>query len=61
MQPHKTTIGAGAFIGTNSSLVAPAKFGAGAYIGSGSVITMRWRWSAASKPSAKTARRATAS
>lgn len=36
---HKTTIGAGAFIGTNSSLVAPVKIGAGAYIGSGSVIT----------------------
>ncbi|QWG16178.1 bifunctional UDP-N-acetylglucosamine diphosphorylase/glucosamine-1-phosphate N-acetyltransferase GlmU [Bradyrhizobium sediminis] len=36
---HKTTIGEGAFIGTNSSLVAPVKIGAGAYIGSGSVIT----------------------
>ena len=36
---HKTTIGAGAFIGTNSSLVAPVKIGDGAYIGSGSVIT----------------------
>src|SRR5689334_4151291 len=36
---HRTTIGAGAFIGTNSSLVAPVKIGAGAYIGSGSVIT----------------------
>jgi bifunctional UDP-N-acetylglucosamine pyrophosphorylase/glucosamine-1-phosphate N-acetyltransferase len=36
---HKTTIGAGAFVGTNSSLVAPVKIGAGAYIGSGSVIT----------------------
>ncbi|MFZ2155057.1 MAG: bifunctional UDP-N-acetylglucosamine diphosphorylase/glucosamine-1-phosphate N-acetyltransferase GlmU [Bradyrhizobium sp.] len=36
---HKTEIGAGAFIGTNSSLVAPVKIGAGAYIGSGSVIT----------------------
>ena len=36
---HKTTIGAGAFIGTNSSLVAPVKIGKGAYIGSGSVIT----------------------
>jgi bifunctional UDP-N-acetylglucosamine pyrophosphorylase/glucosamine-1-phosphate N-acetyltransferase len=36
---HKTTIGAGAFIGTNSSLVAPVKIGSGAYIGSGSVIT----------------------
>ncbi|WP_315742199.1 MULTISPECIES: bifunctional UDP-N-acetylglucosamine diphosphorylase/glucosamine-1-phosphate N-acetyltransferase GlmU [unclassified Bradyrhizobium] len=36
---HKTMIGKGAFIGTNSSLVAPIKIGAGAYIGSGSVIT----------------------
>jgi bifunctional UDP-N-acetylglucosamine pyrophosphorylase/glucosamine-1-phosphate N-acetyltransferase len=36
---HKTLIGNGAFIGTNSSLVAPVKIGAGAYIGSGSVIT----------------------
>src|SRR3954452_15088459 len=36
---HKTEIGSGAFIGTNSSLVAPVKIGAGAYIGSGSVIT----------------------
>src|SRR5437868_11076681 len=36
---HKTLIGTGAFIGTNSSLVAPVKIGSGAYIGSGSVIT----------------------
>src|SRR6202790_1787754 len=36
---HKTEIGTGAFIGTNSSLVAPVKIGTGAYIGSGSVIT----------------------
>jgi bifunctional UDP-N-acetylglucosamine pyrophosphorylase/glucosamine-1-phosphate N-acetyltransferase len=36
---HRTEIGAGAFIGTNSSLVAPVKIGKGAYIGSGSVIT----------------------
>ena len=35
----KTEIGEGAFIGSNSSLVAPIKIGAGAYIGSGSVIT----------------------
>jgi bifunctional UDP-N-acetylglucosamine pyrophosphorylase/glucosamine-1-phosphate N-acetyltransferase len=32
-------IGQGAFVGTNSSLVAPVKIGNGAYIGSGSVIT----------------------
>jgi bifunctional UDP-N-acetylglucosamine pyrophosphorylase/glucosamine-1-phosphate N-acetyltransferase len=36
---HKTEIGEGAFVGTNSSLVAPVKIGAGAYVGSGSVIT----------------------
>ncbi len=36
---HRTTIGKGAFVGTNSSLVAPVKIGNGAYIGSGSVIT----------------------
>jgi bifunctional UDP-N-acetylglucosamine pyrophosphorylase/glucosamine-1-phosphate N-acetyltransferase len=35
----KTIIGAGAFVGSNSSLVAPVKIGSGAYIGSGSVIT----------------------
>jgi bifunctional UDP-N-acetylglucosamine pyrophosphorylase/glucosamine-1-phosphate N-acetyltransferase len=36
---HRTDIGAGAFIGSNSSLVAPVKIGDGAYVGSGSVIT----------------------
>jgi bifunctional UDP-N-acetylglucosamine pyrophosphorylase/glucosamine-1-phosphate N-acetyltransferase len=36
---HHTEIGANAFIGTNSSLVAPVKIGEGAYVGSGSVIT----------------------
>ena len=36
---HKTRIGEGAFIGTNTSLVAPINIGARAYIGSGSVIT----------------------
>jgi bifunctional UDP-N-acetylglucosamine pyrophosphorylase / glucosamine-1-phosphate N-acetyltransferase len=35
----KTTIGSRAFIGSNSSLVAPVTIGDGAYIGSGSVIT----------------------
>jgi bifunctional UDP-N-acetylglucosamine pyrophosphorylase/glucosamine-1-phosphate N-acetyltransferase len=35
----KTVIGAGAFIGSNSALVAPVAIGDGAYIGSGSVIT----------------------
>ncbi len=36
---HDTEVGAGAFIGSNSSLVAPVKIGDGAYVGSGSVIT----------------------
>ncbi|HET6388036.1 bifunctional UDP-N-acetylglucosamine diphosphorylase/glucosamine-1-phosphate N-acetyltransferase GlmU [Hyphomicrobium sp.] len=36
---EKTEIGEGAFVGSNTSLVAPIKIGAGAYIGSGSVIT----------------------
>jgi bifunctional UDP-N-acetylglucosamine pyrophosphorylase/glucosamine-1-phosphate N-acetyltransferase len=38
-QKHLTDIGAGAFVGSNTALVAPVKVGAGAYIGSGSVIT----------------------
>lgn len=36
---HKTTIKDGAFIGTNSSLVAPVTIGEGAFLGSGGVIT----------------------
>ncbi len=36
---HKTEIGAGAFIGSDTALVAPVRVGAGAYIGAGSVIT----------------------
>jgi bifunctional UDP-N-acetylglucosamine pyrophosphorylase / glucosamine-1-phosphate N-acetyltransferase len=36
---HRTEIGKGAFIGSNTALVAPVKIGDGAYIGSGSVIT----------------------
>jgi bifunctional UDP-N-acetylglucosamine pyrophosphorylase/glucosamine-1-phosphate N-acetyltransferase len=36
---YRTHIGAGAFIGSNSSLVAPVAIGEGAYVGSGSVIT----------------------
>jgi bifunctional UDP-N-acetylglucosamine pyrophosphorylase/glucosamine-1-phosphate N-acetyltransferase len=35
----KTVIGAGAFIGADSALVAPVKIGDGAFIGTGSVIT----------------------
>ena len=36
---HKTTIGDGAFVGSNSSLVAPLTIGAGAFLGSGGVVT----------------------
>jgi bifunctional UDP-N-acetylglucosamine pyrophosphorylase/glucosamine-1-phosphate N-acetyltransferase len=36
---HATEIGEGAFIGSNSSLVAPVKIGAGAKTGAGSVVT----------------------
>ena len=36
---HRTEIGAGSFIGSNSSLVAPVRVGAGAYVASGSTIT----------------------
>ena len=36
---HRTTIGEGAFIGSNSALVAPVTVGDRAYVGSGSVIT----------------------
>ena len=35
----KTTIGEGAFIGSNTALVAPVRVGDGALIGAGSVIT----------------------
>jgi len=36
---HRTSIGAGAFIGSNSALVAPVTIGAGALVAAGSVIT----------------------
>ncbi len=36
---HRTIIGEGAFVGSNSALVAPVSIGKGAYVGSGSVIT----------------------
>ena len=36
---HPTKIGTGAFIGSNSTLVAPVEVGDGAYLGAGSVIT----------------------
>ncbi len=36
---HQTHIGDGAFVGSNSTLVAPLEIGAGAYIAAGSAIT----------------------
>ena len=36
---HRTTVGARAFVGSNSALVAPVTVGEGAYVGSGSVVT----------------------
>jgi bifunctional UDP-N-acetylglucosamine pyrophosphorylase/glucosamine-1-phosphate N-acetyltransferase len=36
---HKTIIEEGAFIGSNTALVAPVTIGAGAYVGAGSTIT----------------------
>jgi bifunctional UDP-N-acetylglucosamine pyrophosphorylase / glucosamine-1-phosphate N-acetyltransferase len=36
---HPTVIGEGAFIGSNTALVAPVTVGAGAYVGAGSTIT----------------------
>ena len=36
---HPTIIGEGAFIGSNTALVAPVTIGAGAYVGAGSAIT----------------------
>ena len=36
---YRTTIGAGAFVGSNSALVAPVTIGAGAIVAAGSVIT----------------------
>jgi bifunctional UDP-N-acetylglucosamine pyrophosphorylase/glucosamine-1-phosphate N-acetyltransferase len=36
---HPTRIGDGAFIGSNSTLVAPIEIGDGAYVGAGSVVT----------------------
>ena len=36
---HQTTIGPGAFVGSNSTLVAPVEVGEGSYVGAGSVIT----------------------
>jgi bifunctional UDP-N-acetylglucosamine pyrophosphorylase/glucosamine-1-phosphate N-acetyltransferase len=38
-QKHRTTIGEGAFIGSDSQLVAPVTIGKGAYVASGSSVT----------------------
>ncbi|HKY81320.1 MAG TPA: bifunctional UDP-N-acetylglucosamine diphosphorylase/glucosamine-1-phosphate N-acetyltransferase GlmU [Sphingobium sp.] len=38
---YRTEIGAGAFIGSNSALVAPVKIGDGAIVGAGSVVTQQ--------------------
>jgi bifunctional UDP-N-acetylglucosamine pyrophosphorylase/glucosamine-1-phosphate N-acetyltransferase len=39
LHKHPTRIGEGAFIGSNSTLVAPIEIGDGAYVGAGSVVT----------------------
>jgi bifunctional UDP-N-acetylglucosamine pyrophosphorylase/glucosamine-1-phosphate N-acetyltransferase len=36
---HQTKVGDGAFVGSNSTLVAPVEIGGGSYVGAGSVIT----------------------
>jgi bifunctional UDP-N-acetylglucosamine pyrophosphorylase/glucosamine-1-phosphate N-acetyltransferase len=36
---HRTTIGAGAFVGSDATLVAPVTIGAGAFVAAGSTIT----------------------
>jgi bifunctional UDP-N-acetylglucosamine pyrophosphorylase/glucosamine-1-phosphate N-acetyltransferase len=38
-EKHSTRIGEGAFIGSNSTLVAPIQIGEGAYVAAGSVVT----------------------
>ena len=38
-EKHRTVVGEGAFVGSDTALVAPVTVGAGAYVGSGSVIT----------------------
>ena len=39
VKKHRTRIGKGVFVGSNSTLVAPVELGEGSYIGAGSVIT----------------------
>ena len=51
---HPTHIGEGAFIGSNSTLVAPIEIGEGAYVAAGRwspnrCRRTRWRWGARSK------------
>ncbi|MTI45735.1 UDP-N-acetylglucosamine pyrophosphorylase /glucosamine-1-phosphate N-acetyltransferase [Roseibium hamelinense] len=36
---HRTEIGAGSFVGSNSTLVAPLKLGSGVYVAAGSTVT----------------------
>jgi bifunctional UDP-N-acetylglucosamine pyrophosphorylase/glucosamine-1-phosphate N-acetyltransferase len=36
---HRTEIGAGAFIGSDSQIVAPVRVGAGAYVATGTTVT----------------------
>ena len=36
---HRTEIGPGAFIGSDSQIVAPVRVGAGAYVGTGTTVT----------------------
>jgi bifunctional UDP-N-acetylglucosamine pyrophosphorylase/glucosamine-1-phosphate N-acetyltransferase len=38
-QKHRTEIGAGAFIGSDSQIVAPVRIGAGAYVATGTTVT----------------------
>jgi bifunctional UDP-N-acetylglucosamine pyrophosphorylase/glucosamine-1-phosphate N-acetyltransferase len=38
-QKHKTVIGKGAFIGSDSQLVAPVRVGDGAYVATGTTVT----------------------
>jgi bifunctional UDP-N-acetylglucosamine pyrophosphorylase / glucosamine-1-phosphate N-acetyltransferase len=39
LRKHQTVVGDGAFVGTNSSLVAPVTIGEGAYVAAGSVVS----------------------
>jgi bifunctional UDP-N-acetylglucosamine pyrophosphorylase/glucosamine-1-phosphate N-acetyltransferase len=41
IQKHRTSVGDGAFIGSNATLVAPVEIGEGSYVAAGSVITER--------------------